>query len=390
MRDLIVFGEDLGGLPSSTQHLVKRLADDRQVLWINSIGLRQPRINRRDLSRVWQKLRPVNLTTHRGSDTPHSAPGYSEHHGGHITQANLLTIPAPRSPLARRVARDVMLHQLMPLVEQLGMQRPILWSSLPTAADLCTHLDHSGVVYYCGDDFSSLAGVDHTTVSQHEQTLVEQADLILVASEKLRHKFPERKTHLLPHGVDTQLFSQPAPRANDLPQTNGPIAGFYGSVSEWLDFELIDYCATALPDWQFVFIGPICVEPNRLPLHANIHYLGPRPHHQLPSYSQHWDVSMLPFLNNEQIHACNPLKLLEYLAAGQPVVSVDFPALSPYRRHLHTAESNTEKSNSVENKAQFVQSLQIACHSPRIPPSAIQGQSWDDRSAFLNWMLELL
>lgn len=382
MRDLIVFGEDFGGLPSSTQHLIRRLSEDRQVLWVNSIGLRQPRLNRRDLSRIWQKLysQPKHRCVSFEGDNRTSFPGYSARHSGNITQTSLLTIPAPRSLLARRVARDMMLHQLTPVIAKLGMNSPILWSSLPTAADLCAHIDHSGVIYYCGDDFASLAGVDHTTVSLHEQNLVEQADLILVASEQLQRKFPERKTHLLPHGVDTRLFSHPTPRAQDLPQSNSPIAGFYGSLSEWLDFELIDYCATSLPDWQFVFIGPVCVDPISLPQHTNIHYLGPRPHHQLPSYSQHWDVSMLPFLNNAQIDACNPLKLLEYLAAGQPIVSIDFPALSPYRRHLHTAD----------NKANFVCALQAASCAPRIPLTAIHGQSWDDRSTFLNWMLELL
>lgn len=386
MRDLIVFGEDFGGLPSSTQHLVKRLANERQVLWINSIGLRQPGLNQRDLQRVWQKLcPPIKLPRglNPGSHSPQPAmqsQTYSPAQQANIIQANLLTVPAPRSQLARRVARDMMLMQLTPKINQLGLKRPILWSSLPTAADLCSHLDHSGVVYYCGDDFSSLAGVDHEVVCQHEKNLVEHADLILVASDQLKNKFPPRKTHLLPHGVDSTLFSQPAPRAADLPVSDKPIAGFYGSLSDWLDYDLIDYCATTLNEWQFVFIGPQCVDNARLPRRHNIHYLGPRAHHQLPGYSQHWTVSMLPFLRNPQIDACNPLKLLEYMAAGQPIASVDFPALAPYRRYLHTAD----------HRQGFVDALLSAAQAERIPPGAISGQSWDDRSHFLNWMLELL
>ena len=57
--DLIVFGEDWGRHPSSTQHLVKRLAADRRVIWINSIGLRRPRLRPADLKRIVQKLRAV-------------------------------------------------------------------------------------------------------------------------------------------------------------------------------------------------------------------------------------------------------------------------------------------------------------------------------------------
>ena len=37
-RDLVVFGEDFGRHPSSTEHLIRRIAADRRVLWINSIG----------------------------------------------------------------------------------------------------------------------------------------------------------------------------------------------------------------------------------------------------------------------------------------------------------------------------------------------------------------
>ncbi len=381
MRDLIVFGEDFGGLPSSTQHLIKRLADDRQVLWVNSIGLRQPKFTSRDLKRVWHKLcKPMRRSEVKSLQVQPTTDGYAASVHSNITQVNLLTLPAPSSQLARDVARSMMLMQLKPRIEQLGLNRPILWSSLPTAADLCHHIENSGVVYYCGDDFSSLAGVDHDIVCRHEQSLVENANLILVASDQLKHKFPARKTHLLPHGVDSDLFTKPTPRSADLPVVKGPIAGFYGSLSDWLDYDLIDYIAQALPNWNFVFIGPQRVDTQCLPQHTNIHYLGSRPHHMLPAYSQHWDVSILPFLRNPQIDACNPLKLLEYLAAGQPIVSVDFPALSPFRRYLHAAVTPDD----------FVHALQAAKTEPRISPAAISGHSWNDRSEFLNWILELI
>ncbi|MGN4982985.1 glycosyltransferase family 1 protein, partial [Aeromonas dhakensis] len=53
---LVVLGEDWGQHPSSTQHLIKRLLPDYRVLWVNSIGLRRPRLNVRDLGRLGRKL----------------------------------------------------------------------------------------------------------------------------------------------------------------------------------------------------------------------------------------------------------------------------------------------------------------------------------------------
>ncbi|MDC5853488.1 glycosyltransferase [Vibrio europaeus] len=371
MRDLIVFGEDFGGLPSSTQHLVIRLAKQRKVLWVNSIGLRQPKLTMHDFKRAVNKL----LGRSKG--------GFSRHNEqpSNISVVNLKTIPAPRSWFARQIAKVMICSQLKPVIKKLRLNKPILWSSLPTTADLCGTLGESAIVYYCGDDFSSLAGVDHDIVATHESKLVEHADLILAASAKLLTKFPQSKTHYLPHGVDTHLFSTPASRAIDLPSAENKIAGFYGSLSNWLDYELIERVCLANPTWQFVFIGPLELPSNPLPKLPNVHYLGPKPHSELPGYSQHWNVSLLPFKSNGQIASCSPLKLLEYLAAGSKVIATPFPALSPYRDQVCV----------VTNAQQFNRALNgLDLNPSNGEQQSLASESWDARTVKLNSMLESL
>ncbi|MCW1890380.1 hypothetical protein OK016_18545 [Vibrio chagasii] len=144
MRDLIVFGEDFGGLPSSTQHLVRQLAKTHKVLWINSIGFRQPRLSVKDVTRAFNKLfGKTNAITQNMSDSA----GLNN-----IKVANLRTILAPASYASRKLAAQMMmLQQLKPMIEELNLQDPILWTSLPTAVDLCGIWVSSAVVYYCGD-----------------------------------------------------------------------------------------------------------------------------------------------------------------------------------------------------------------------------------------------
>ncbi|USD39952.1 glycosyltransferase [Vibrio sp. SCSIO 43135] len=372
MHDLIVFGEDFGGLPSSTQHLVKRLASQRKIVWVNSIGLRQPKLNSGDIKRAFNKLLGKQKSGFGRTGTTNA--------NHNMTIVDLKTIPAPDSAFARQVAKELMLRQLLPVIRKAQLRQPILWCSLPTAADLCGHLGESAVVYYCGDDFEALAGVDHHIVAKHEANLVEKADLIFGASEEICRKFPAAKTQLLPHGVDTELFSSPALRAHDLPNNGRPTAGFYGSLSEWLDYEMLHAVVEQNPEWNFVFIGPQELSKSQLPTATNVHYLGPKPHHELPGYSQHWDVSLLPFKSNRQIEACSPLKLMEYLAAETPIVSTQFPALAPFKRYVHV----------VDGAEEMTAALKHARYQPRLPKGIVTQHSWDSRSEFVNWMLELL
>ena len=60
-RDLIVLAEDWGGLPTSTQHIIRNLPGKRRILWVNSVGLRRPRLTRHDISRLVTKAKEILL-----------------------------------------------------------------------------------------------------------------------------------------------------------------------------------------------------------------------------------------------------------------------------------------------------------------------------------------
>lgn len=340
-RDLIVFGEDWGGHPSSTQHIVSHLAADRRVLWVNSLGLRRPRLSWRDLGRAGAKLKSALRTT----------PAAKEPARSDMRVVNPLAVSWPGSRLANAVNRRLVGRKLRAAIREAGLVEPVLWASLPTALPLVGELGESAVVYYCGDDFSALAGVDHEPVTRMESKLATRADLIIAASEPLADRFRGRPTLLAPHGVDHDLFATPAPRAHDLPRSSR-IAGFYGALADWIDVEALALAAQALPQWEFVFVGPVQTDASLLRGAPNVHLLGPRAHAQLPSYAQHWTVSMLPFCDNAQIQACNPLKLREYLAAGSPVASSRFPAMALYADCITVYESGADLASALQRAAQ--------------------------------------
>ena len=376
--DLIVFGEDWASHPSSTQHLIRHLPGERSVLWVNSIGMRRPRFGIADFGRMLRKIGGAL----RPRSTPAASPTAAAP-GAPTRVVQPLILPMARSRLLRALNRALLARSVGGVALQMKLRRPVLWLSLPSAVDAVGALHESAVVYYCGDDFAALAGVDHEAAHAMEAELASRADLILAASPMLAARFPTFKTRLLPHGVDFDLFATPAPRAADMP-TEAPVAGFYGALAPWLDLELIAATARLLPHWRFVMIGPVQTDLAPLRGCPNINLLRARPHAALPGYSQHWTAGIIPFLDNAQIRASNPLKLREYLAAGRPIVSTDFPALAPYRAHVRVAAGADAFAAALEA------SRQDNPEASRARQQAVAGESWAARAAEVAALLERL
>lgn len=361
--DMIVFGEDWGAHPSSTQHIFKHLIQDRNVLWVNSIGLRRPKLALNDLKRLIAK---GHFLLNRTRTKPSKC------------AVNVLApkaIPWPGNPIAKFCNRRILAHQIKEKLHDIEISKPILWTSLPTAVDVLDQFNEKAVVYYCGDDFSALDGVDHAPVVECEKRLSEKADLIFVASDKLAEKFPTDKTYILPHGVDFETFSKPAPRSIEC-NANRPIAGFYGSIAPWVDLNLIAQTAYNMPHWDFMLVGPIKTDISPLRGLSNIKLIPAQPHEKLPGFVQHWQAALLPFKNTAQIRACNPLKLREYLASGTPVITTDFPALAPYKDYVEV----------IKTPDQLKQSLETASPKTNQAISVCQ-ESWKNRARMVNELL---
>ena len=373
MADFVVFGEDWGGLPSSTQHLITHLMKRHRVIWVNSIGMRSPKLRLRDIARAYNKVTAM-FQPRQHSYAADTAPR------PYIIEPKV--IPFHGIKMVRAINKFLLRRSITALIKEHDFKEITLWTSLPTAVDIVGSLGEKNAIYYCGDDFEGLDGVDHHTIQPMEQELASKVDLILVVNQELANKFPDSNTHILPHGVDYNLFSTPKSRPMDLPD-NGPIVGFYGSISAWLNVDMLDQSATAMPKWQFVLIGDIKTDVSTLEKLPNVHFLGPKPHAQLPAYVQHWDVAMLPFRHNRQIEACNPLKLREYLASGTPVAATAFPAIEPYRDYV-SIQQGKEPFFSVLQKANKQAGLADARQK------AVAPESWENRVAQLEALIDQL
>lgn len=359
-KQMIVFAEDWGRFPSSSQQLIASLLKlNWEIIWINSIGMREAKFRWADIKRIALKL--IHFFKGLQRQTKQRLPkGLSVIHP--------MTLPFIAHTLINRINRIILKHQVQRVMQERGFINPIVWTSLPTAEPYLDIFNAKTKIYYCCDDFTVFGNLPHAKIAVIEKRLIDEVNLIFVSSDVLAKKMPSQKTFFLDHGVDVQLFQTPMQRPSDLP-LGKPIAGFFGSITNWFDLELFSYCASSLPDWNFVLIGPKDINLKILNTVKNVFYLGPKAYQDLPAYAQHWDVSLLPFLILPSIIASNPLKLKQYLAVGKPIVSTDFPKARIYQSLIYIAQ----------NKETFVQALQKAYfdknEASRI--AYIQDYSWD-------------
>src|SRR3954447_4520823 len=94
-RDILCFSQDWGGDPLSKTHLMRLLARDNRVLWVNSIGYRTPSASRRDLSRAVKKLAAVAASPLREAER-------------NVYVLNPVVIPAYGRPAVRSLNRQLL------------------------------------------------------------------------------------------------------------------------------------------------------------------------------------------------------------------------------------------------------------------------------------------
>jgi hypothetical protein len=316
-RDIVCFSNDWDGDPLSKTHLMRLLARDNRILWVNSLGNRTPRATASDAAKIAKKLRAAARGLVEVEPNLHVlAPVY---------------VPAYGSEAARAANALLVRAQVRRAMARLGMSRPISWSFLPSAAPVAGRLGESLVVYHVVDEFSAFSDASRG-VAELERRLLRRADLVVASSQRLleakRRENP--RTVLVRHGVDWAHFAracEPGPVPPELARLGRPVIGFFGLVADWIDLALVRRVADAHPHAAVAVVGKVVASTAPLEGARNVHLFGRRPYAELPDWCRGFSVALTPFKRNELALAANPLKAREYVAAGLPNVCTDLPEL---------------------------------------------------------------
>jgi glycosyltransferase involved in cell wall biosynthesis len=365
-QNIICFANDWDADPTSKHQVMRVLARENQVLWVESIGLRRPGASTGDASRILKKIRkcvrgPVCVAPNLHVVTP-------------------LVIPFHDVKGVPTFNAWFLAHYIRRQARRLGMKDFQLWTFLPTTAPLIRYLKPQKVIYYCVDEWSAFSFLNGQLMEQMEKALIKQSDVVITSAEKLyaskHHLHP--KTYFVPHGVDSEHFGKACLPGTVVPKEleglPSPIIGFWGLIHEWIDIDLIYHIASQRPQWSFVLIGKTGIDCSSLKKLSNIHLLGVRSYDTLPAFAKGFSIGIMPFKINRLTENVNPIKLREYLAAGLSVVSTPLPEARAYAQVVRFGATAAEFLTALDESLK-------AHHesSSRVCQEAVSKETWLSR-----------
>lgn len=304
-------GASWDGIRGTDRHLATALSAHVPVLWVDP---------------------PVSVATvaSRRSGAPRTLrPRLTEAADG-IARLTPVALPGLTRPGVRATTAPLQRSQVRKTLRRLGVT---------PAAVVATHLDDvlgywgAGVtsVLYGTDDYvagAELLGQPAARLRADERRALARADVVAAVTRPLADRWAAlgARPAVLPNGCLLPAAGRVAPA---LPELAGPVVGVVGQLSERIDLAVLE--AVADTGLTLLLVGPRAErwEPARfaaLVARSTVRYAGRVPAAAVPAHLASVDVGLTPYTDSDFNRSSFPLKTLEYLAAGMPVVTTALPA----------------------------------------------------------------
>lgn len=301
------------------------------------------------------------------------------------------TLVGVQRPLLRAVANRRRAQVARRYLARHGLRpRAVIASTTAPMLDLIGDLPGLRV-YYATDDFveaASLWKVSKRYLSKAREQNLRAAEMVLAVT-------PELARHLqrgpavpgwLPNGADLARFTAIEKVVPASVPLRSPVAGVIGQFNSRTDLAFLDSVRRSGND--LLLVGPrwfVNTEDEeafeRLIVAPGVHWIDELPREELAPYLRALHVGLTPYADSMFNRRSYPLKTLEYLAAGVPVVTTAVAPVSGLDpRYVNTEQTTASFSQRVSDVA----STQRASSDVR---RSVESDGWDSRAALLlTWL----
>lgn len=262
------------------------------------------------------------------------------------------------------------------------------------------HLEPCDVVFHVYDDFSGQPGWTVEKAKMQAQLLA-RAEMVSASSEAIANRLNHSgAVRVLENGADVAAFTGATnlSEPQDLIGIPHPRIGYIGTLNRKVDFPMIAQIARECPEWHWVLVGR--VESRELEgdpelsgaflsckNFPNVHILGQKSRIEIPAYVGNMDINTMCYRHggNGWWNAVSPLKLHEYFASGQPVISAPVPAVMRFSDYMEIARSPMDWKEKI---AHMLSTASVGIEERVLVASK---NSWENRVDVIeDWLGELV
>lgn len=220
------------------------------------------------------------------------------------------------------------------------------------------------IIYECMDNIPYFYdGRIRNEINLQEKQLCKEAHQIITSSMYLKNKIMkeygvgEEKIEVIKNALDKSLQNQ----CKASIKLKSPNLIYIGTISDWLDINILNKYAQNNPQYTLYLIGPVeSMEIDKI--NDNIVFLGSIEHEDVKEYIKEGEIMLIPFKVNELIKGVDPVKLYEYLALNKPVVTSYWEELKEYKNNklvyfYDTYEEFVLAINTIKNESNNLEEI---------------------------------
>lgn len=216
----------------------------------------------------------------------------------------------------------------------------ILSISLTTNKHYIELIKPHKLIYEYIDELEIFYGYGPEMERDH-QILIKQADVTVCTATKLYEQVKDKATNpiISTNAGDYEFFKETKqyninPLIVEKIQDYDCVLGYYGSLAEWVDYQIIKDVAIKNKNWLWLLVGVDydgSLEKSGILNLKNVLYIPPQPYEMLPTFLKAFTIATIPFKINEITLSTSPVKLFEYMSGGKPILASKLPECLKYR-----------------------------------------------------------
>ena len=230
-------------------------------------------------------------------------------------------------------------------------------------------------IYDWTDDWSYITSIRNS--NEIYEDILTDSDLVFTVSEKLYVKAKQKNNSVyrMPNGTYPANELTLDSTVPEWFNSSKKIVGYVGQITNRLDISIIKDILFRDNNCLLVLVGPIMeaeVEQELITLKneysEKLVLTGQVEHIEAISFTQFFDICIIPHIVNELTLSMDPIKLYDYLALGKPVVTTKVGGVDKFRDTIFITDNKhfsevIEKINTKEGKDKKEQRIQVAINN---------------------------